>query len=359
MESTCYILKDETGKRVAIFSGDTLFIGDVGRPDLAQKAANLTQEDLAGLLYESTRKIMTLPDELIVYPAHGAGSACGKNMSKETQDTLGHQKLVNYALRAGMTKEEFVKAVTTGLLPPPSYFPLNVFMNKMGYESIDTVMQRGNRALSAEEFEIVANESQALILDTRSPETFAAGFIPNSINISIDGNFAPWVGTLIADIKQPLLIVADNGREVEVITRLARVGYDHTIGYLKSGFHTWCDSGKEIDHIESVSATELTAIADRESINLLDVRKRSEFLSEHVVGAENVPLDYLNDTMAEIDRNTDYYVHCASGYRSIIFISILRARGYNKLINVTGGIKAIKEKGGLALTDYVCPTTLL
>lgn len=359
MESTCYILKDETGKRVAIFSGDTLFIGDVGRPDLAQKAANLTQEDLAGLLYESTRKIMTLPDELIVYPAHGAGSACGKNMSKETQDTLGHQKLVNYALRAGMTKEEFVKEVTTGLQPPPSYFPLNVFMNKMGYESIDTVMQRGKRALSAEEFEFVANESQALILDTRSPETFAAGFIPNSINISIDGNFAPWVGTLIADIKQPLLIVADKSREVEVITRLARVGYDHTIGYLKNGFNTWHDSGKEIDHIESVSATELTAIANREPINLLDVRKISEFLSEHVVGAENVPLDYLNDTMAKIDRNTDYYVHCASGYRSMIFISILRARGYDRLINVTGGIKAIKEKGGLALTDYVCPTTLL
>ena len=359
MESTCYILKDETGKRVAIFSGDTLFIGDVGRPDLAQKAANLTQEDLAGLLYESTRKIMTLPDEIIVYPAHGAGSACGKNMSKETQDTLGHQKLVNYALRAGMTKEEFIKEVTTGLLPPPSYFPLNVSMNKMGYESIDTVMQRGKRALSAEEFEVAANETQALILDPRSPETFVKGFIPNAVNIGIDGNFAPWVGTLIADIKQPLLIVADNGREEEVITRLARVGYDYTIGYLKGGFITWQNSGKETDHIESVSATDLTRIAAQESFRLLDVRKKSEYLSEHVARAENMPLDYVNDAMAEIDPNTDYYVHCASGYRSVVFISTLRARGFNRLINVSGGFKAIKEKGDLGVTDYVCPTTLL
>ena len=359
MESTCFILRDETGKSFAIFSGDTLFIGDVGRPDLAQKAAHLTQEQLAGLLYDSTRKIMTLPDEIIVYPAHGAGSACGKNMSKETQDTLGHQKQVNYALRANMTKEEFIREVTSGLLPPPSYFPLNVSMNKMGYESIDTVMQRGKRPLTAEEFEVAANESHAVILDTRSPDTFVKGFIPNAINIGIDGNFAPWVGTLIADIKQPLLIVAENGREDEVITRLARVGYDYTIGYLKGGFTTWQNSGKETDHIESVSAKDLTGIAVQKSFHLLDVRKQSEYLSEHVIEAENAPLDNINDSMTAIDQNTDYYVHCASGYRSVVFISILRARGFDRLINVTGGFKAIKETGVFALTDYVCPTTLL
>lgn len=359
MESTCFILRNESGERIAIFSGDTLFIGDVGRPDLAQKAGHLTQEDLAGFLYDSTRKIMTLPDDIVVYPAHGAGSACGKKMSSETHDTLGHQKLINYALRADMAKDEFIKEVTSGLLPPPSYFPLNVSMNKLGYESIDTVMNRGRKALNADEFEAVANESLALILDTRSPEKFVVGFIPNSINIGIDGNFAPWVGTLIADIKQPLLIVADNGREEEVITRLARVGYDHTIGYLKGGFDTWLVSGKETDHIQSVSAAELSSIAAKNNFHLLDVRKSSEYLSEHVVGAENVPLDYINNVMSEIDRNTEYYVHCAAGYRSAIFISILRARGYAKLINVAGGIKSIKEEHSLTLTDYVCPTTLL
>lgn len=359
MESSCFLLKDESGKSVALFSGDTLFIGDVGRPDLAQKAEHLTQEDLAGLLYDSTRKIMSLPDDIIVYPAHGAGSACGKNMSKETFDTLGHQKLVNYALRAGMTKEEFIREVTTGLLPPPAYFPLNVSMNKQGYESIDTVMQRGKRTLSADEFEATANEFHALILDTRHPEAFVNGFIPNSINIGIDGNFAPWVGTLIPEIKQPLLIVADSGREEEVITRLARVGYDHTIGYLKGGFASWISAGKEIDNIETVSANDLGGITGKRPFHLLDVRKRSEYLSEHVVDAENVPLDYINDAMHKIDKNTDYYVHCASGYRSVVFISILRARGFDRLTNVTGGFKAIKEKGSLAITDYVCPTTLL
>jgi hydroxyacylglutathione hydrolase len=359
MESTCYLLKDETGKSTALFSGDTLFIGDVGRPDLAQKAAHLTQEELAGLLFESTRKLMSLPDDIIVYPAHGAGSACGKNMSKETYDTLGHQKEVNYALRAGMTKDEFVKEVTTGLMPPPAYFSKNVAMNKLGYESIDTVMARGKHALNAEEFEVAANETQALVLDTRDPDIFVKGFIPNSINIGIDGNFAPWVGSLIADIKQALLIVADEGREEEVIKRLARVGYDNTIGYLKGGFEAWQRSGKESDHIDTVSAEELAAIAERPTFHLLDVRKNSEYRSEHVADAENVPLDYINDTMQQIDRNTDYYVHCAGGYRSVVFISILRARGYDRLINVTGGFKAIKDSGKLPVTDYVCPTTLL
>jgi len=359
MESTCYLLKDETGKSTALFSGDTLFIGDVGRPDLAQKAAHLTQEELAGLLFESTRKLMSLPDDVIVYPAHGAGSACGKNMSKETYDTLGHQKEVNYALRAGMTKDEFVKEVTTGLMPPPAYFSKNVAMNKLGYESIDTVMARGKHALNAEEFEVAANETQALVLDTRDPDTFVKGFIPNSINIGIDGNFAPWVGSLIADIKQALLIVADEGREEEVIKRLARVGYDNTIGYLKGGFEAWQRSGKETDHIDTVSAEELAAIAEKPAFHLLDVRKNSEYRSEHVADAENVPLDYINDTMQQIDRNTDYYVHCAGGYRSVVFISILRARGYDRLINVTGGFKAIKDSGKLPVTDYVCPTTLL
>lgn len=359
MESSCYLLKDEQGNSVALFSGDTLFIGDVGRPDLAQKAAHLTQEELAGLLFESTRKLMSLPDDVIVYPAHGAGSACGKNMSKETYDTIGHQKQVNYALKAGMTKDEFIKEVTSGLMPPPAYFAQNVAMNKLGYESIDTVMQRGKNALDVRSFEVAANEAQALVLDTRDPDVFVKGFVPNSINIGIDGNFAPWVGALIADIRQPLLIVADSGREEEVVKRLARVGYDNTIGYLEGGFEAWQRSGMEIDQIRAVSAEELATLANLPTFRLLDVRKNSEYNSEHVLTAENVPLDYINETMQQIDRNTEYYVHCAGGYRSVIFISILRARGYDRLINVTGGIKAIKESGKLPVTDYVCPTTLL
>jgi glyoxylase-like metal-dependent hydrolase (beta-lactamase superfamily II)/rhodanese-related sulfurtransferase len=361
MESTCYLLKDENGKETALFSGDTLFIGDVGRPDLAQKVvADLTQEKLAGHLFDSLRnKIMPLPDDVIVYPAHGAGSACGKNMSKETTDTLGHQKETNYALRANMTKEEFIKEVTTGLTAPPSYFPLNVMMNIQGYESIDTVLARGQQALSPDAFETAANETGALILDTRDPQVFAKGFIPNSINIGIDGSFAPWVGAMIPDIRQEILIVAEAGREEEVITRLARVGYDNTIGYLKGGFDNWKNTGKETDQIKSVDADELATIIQKGSVNILDIRKRSEYQSEHMIGAENAPLDFINESMSGIDKNKTYYVHCAGGYRSMIFNSILRARGFDNLIDVKGGFKAIKESGKIPVSDYVCPSTLL
>ncbi len=359
MESTSYLLKNEEGKDVALFSGDTLFIGDVGRPDLAQKAGKMTKEDLAGILYDSLRnKIMPLADDIVVYPAHGAGSACGKNMSKETTDTLGNQKKTNYALRADMTKEAFVKEVTTGLTAPPSYFPLNVLMNKEGYESIDEVMERGTHALSPEAFETAANETDSLILDTRSPQDFAKGFIPNSINIGIDGGFAPWVGSLIPDIKQQLLIVTDENREEEVITRLARVGYDHTIGYLNGGFKAWKESGKEVEHINSIEARELAAAVAKNGIPIIDVRKESEYGSEHVDGAINLPLDNINDSMNAMDKNKTYYVHCASGYRSMIFNSILSARGFKNLVDVTGGFKAIKESGTLKTTDFVCPTTI-
>ncbi len=359
MESTCYLLKDEDGKDVALFSGDTLFIGDVGRPDLAQKIGSITKEDLAGTLFDSLRnKILPLADDVIVYPAHGAGSACGKNMSKETTDTLGHQKQTNYALWATMTKDEFIKEVTTGLGLPPAYFPLNVMMNKEGYESIDDVMERGNHALSPDAFEAAANETDALLLDTRDPQTFAKGFVPNSINIGIDGGFAPWVGALIPDIKQKLLIIADEDREEEVITRLARVGYDHTIGYLKGGFKAWKQSDKETDTIISIGANELDDMINKGEANIIDVRKEGEYISEQVEGANNLPLDNINESMAALDKDKIYYVHCASGYRSMIFNSILKARGFDNLIDIKGGYKAIKENGQIKTTDYVCPSTI-
>ena len=360
MESTCYLLLDEQSIPYCLFTGDTLFIGDVGRPDLAQKAASdLTQEKLAGYLFESLRnKIMPLPDSVIVYPAHGAGSACGKNMSKETTDTLGNQKKNNYALRSTMTKEEFIMEVTDGLTAPPAYFPLNVMMNIQGYESIDKVLERGKQALSPEAFETAANETGALILDTRAPQTFAPGFIPNSINIGIDGQFAPWVGAMIPDIKQEILLVCEEGREEEVITRLARVGYDHTIGYLKGGFAAWKQAGKEIDQIQSVDANLLAAIAEKQPVDILDVRKIGEFNSEHILDAESLPLDYINENMTQIDKNKTYYVHCAGGYRSMIFASILRARGYTKLIDVKGGFKSIKDSGKFNLSESTCSSTL-
>lgn len=361
MESVCYLLINEDGKEEAIFTGDTLFIGDVGRPDLAQKVVkDLTQEMLAGYLYDSLRnKLMPLSDDLIVYPAHGAGSACGKNMSKETSDTLGNQKKTNYALQE-MTKEAFIKEVLTGLTPPPAYFPQNVLMNIQGYDSIDEVLARGVKPLSPAEFEAVANETGALILDTRDAQTFAKGFIPNSINIGIDGSFAVWVGAMIPDLKQEILVVAEEGREEEVITRLARVGYDYSIGYLAGGFKAWKESGQEVDTITSISVNELAKIKEGDpGIHILDVRKNSEFLSEHVLNAENAPLDYINDSMLKVDKNKTYYVHCAGGYRSMIFNSILRARGYDNLIDVAGGFKVIKESGKFKVSDYVCPTTLL
>ncbi len=360
MESACYLLLDENGKNSALFTGDTLFIGDVGRPDLAQKG-NVTQDDLAGFLYDSLRtKVMTLPDDVVVYPAHGAGSACGKNMSKETSDTLGHQKETNYALRANMTKQEFIKEVTSGLMPPPAYFPQNVMLNKQGYDSITNVLQRGTKALSPEAFEVAANETGALMLDTRDAQTFARGFVPNSINIGIDGSFAPWVGALIPDVKQELLIITDPGREEEVVTRLARVGYDFTLGYLNGGFDAWKNAGKDIDTITSISAAELADIREKgKTAKIVDVRKASEYTSEHIKDAISSPLDSVNDAMTQLNKDETLYVHCAGGYRSMIFASILKARGFDKLVDVKGGFKAIKETGKFDLTDYVCPSTLL
>jgi glyoxylase-like metal-dependent hydrolase (beta-lactamase superfamily II)/rhodanese-related sulfurtransferase len=361
MESTCYLLLDENGKEKALFSGDTLFIGDVGRPDLAQKAAHMTQEQLAETLFDSLRnKVMPLPDHVIVYPAHGAGSACGKNMSKETSDSLGHQKLTNYALRPDMTKAEFVKEVTTGLLPPPAYFPLNVALNKEGYDSIDDVVKRGTQALSPRAFETAANETGALILDTRAPQTFAQGFIPNSINIGIDGSFAPWVGALVPDVKQEILLITEPGREEEVVTRLARVGYDYCLGYLKGGIEAWKAANMEIDTIESIDADELaTRLATNPKAPVFDVRKKSEYSSEHLEMAENAPLDFINASMQHIPKDKTAYIHCASGYRSMVFTSILRARGFENLVEVKGGFKALKESGKFRLTDYVCPSTLV
>ena len=355
MESTTYLLKDESGKDYAIFSGDTLFLGDVGRPDLAQKAASMTQEDLAGILFDSLRnKIMVLADDVIVYPGHGAGSSCGKNMSKETVGTIGEQKATNYALRANMTKEEFVAEVTDGLLPPPAYFPENVRMNKTGYESLDKVMERGLRPLSVDAFDAAANETEALILDTRHQDTFIHGFIPQSIFIGIKGSFAMWVGALIPDIKQEILIVADPGMEEEVVTRLSRVGYDNCIGFLDGGFDAWKSSGKEVDALAQVTAEELKGITNA---TVVDVRKSGEYLSEHLIDAINVELDYINDQMSSVPQEGTFYVHCAGGYRSVIASSILKARGYHNMVDVAGGFKAIKE-AGLNVSDYVCPSTL-
>jgi len=361
MESTTYLVIDENGNEHGIITGDTLFIGDVGRPDLAQHViADLTEEKLAGYLFDSLRtKIMPLSDELIVYPNHGAGSACGKNMSKETTDTLGHQKQVNYALNPKLTKEQFIKEILTGLVPPPGYFPQNVLLNIKGYESIDAVLKRGTKELSVQEFEAAANETDAVIIDTRDSNVFTNGFIPNSINIGIDGSFATWVGTLIPDVKQTLLIVAEEGREEEVVTRLARVGYDHAIGFLKGGFKAWLDAGKEQDKILSVNEDQLYGVIKSGTVNILDVRKASEFNSEHLVDSENAPLDFINDGMLKVDGNKTYYVHCAGGYRSVVFISILQARGFRNLVNVKGGFNALKESGKFKITEYVCPTTLL
>jgi hydroxyacylglutathione hydrolase len=363
MESTTYLLIDENGKENSIFTGDTLFIGDVGRPDLVQKVkAEVTPEILGGHLYDSLRnKIMSLPDELIVYPGHGAGSACGKNMSKETTDTLGHQKQVNYALRADMSKEEFIKAVTDGLVEPPQYFPLNVLMNlKGGMESIDDIIAKGKRPLSAKEFQTVWESMEALVLDTRNKENFVAEHIPGSVFIGLDDNFAPWVGTLITDFKQPILFLADEGREEEVVIRLSRVGYDNTVGYLKNGMTAWKEAGFEVAVINEISAEEFATLYEMDSqhINLLDARRKSEFESEHLVGAENFPLDFINHNMAQLDRNKRYYIHCAGGYRSVIMASILKSRGYDKLVNIQGGYKALSQTG-LKKTHYVEPTTML
>lgn len=341
-ESTTYLLIDENGKEHAIFSGDTLFIGDVGRPDLAVKS-NLSKEDLASMLYDSLQnKIMPLPDDVIVYPAHGAGSACGKNMSDETTDTLGHQKETNYALRA-TDKEVFVKEVLEGIMPPPQYFPKNAKMNKEGYDSFDDIMKRSEQGYEPEQFEEVVNATSALVLDTRHQEVFHKEFIPNSINISLDGQFAPWVGTLILDLKQPIAIVAEEDRIEEVITRLARVGYENVIGYLKGGINAWKASGKEIDTIDALSAEEFAKRFHEGNINVLDVRRPSEFSITHIIDAQNLPLDYINDNMHEINKETEYHIHCSGGYRSMTTCSILKSRGFNKVINIYGGFNAISE----------------
>jgi len=354
MESATYLLKDEQARPYAIFSGDTLFLGDVGRPDLAQKAAHVTQEELAGLLYDSLRKkIMTLPDEVIVYPAHGAGSACGKNMMKQTVDTLGNQKKLNYALRADMSKEEFIQEVTEGLLPAPTYFAENVRMNKEGYESFDEVLHKGTRALAADEFELLANETGAIVLDTRAAQTFAKGFVPNSINIGIDGSFAPWVGALVPGVEHPILVVTDEGREEEVVTRLARVGYDHTLGFLKGGISTWIKAGKDIDTLQSISASEFEKIFQQGLPKIIDVRKQSEYEAEHVKASLNVPLDYFNEHLDEIPQDEPIYLHCASGYRSMIAASILKSRGWDNIVEVAGGFKAISSTN-VPRTGFVC-----
>lgn len=342
MESTTYLLKDKHGNDIAIFTGDTLFLGDVGRPDLAQKSS-MSQEDLAGTLYDSLRnKIMPLGNDVIVYPAHGPGSACGKNLSKETVGTLGDQKQHNYALRQDMTKEEFIKEVTDGLLPPPAYFPLNVALNKEGYKSIDEVIKTGAKALSVNDFEFLANETATVIIDVRHQFSFVKGFIPQSIFIGLGGTFAPWVGALVKDIHQPILLVVPDHMEKETITRLSRVGFDNVLGYLNGGFEAWEASGKEIDTLPSVSAYVLEQKIDKDAI-VFDVRRPGEYEAEHIENVQSTPLDFLNDHISEFPANKDFYVHCAGGYRSVIAASILKARGYHKVIDVAGGYGAIKK----------------
>jgi glyoxylase-like metal-dependent hydrolase (beta-lactamase superfamily II)/rhodanese-related sulfurtransferase len=358
MESSCFLLIDEEGKETALFSGDTLFLGDVGRPDLAQKAANLTQEELAGLLYDSLyNKILPLSDDITVYPAHGAGSACGKNMMKETVDSLGNQKKMNYALNQP-DKASFIKAVTDGLLPPPAYFGMNVAMNKKGYESFDEVLSHGMNALSVEEFEAAAEATGALILDTRNNADFCRGFIPQSINIGLAGDFAPWVGALIIDVKQPVLLVTDAGSEEEAVTRLSRVGFDNVVGHLQGGFEAWRKAGREVDLVERISAEQLAKEIKTGESRIIDVRKESEYAAEHVEGAYSKPLAYINNWIKDINPKEHFYLHCAGGYRSMIAASILQARGYRNFTEVEGGFKAIAETN-IARTDYVCQSKTL
>lgn len=359
MESTTYLLIDENGKEHAIFSGDTLFIGDVGRPDLAQKAASMTQEQLAGILFHSLRtKIMTLADDVIVYPAHGAGSACGKNMSKETVSTIGQQKATNYALRANMTEDEFIKEVTDGLLPPPAYFGMNVAMNKQGYESFETVLNHGMRAIKANDFEAVVEDSGALILDTRKNGVFAKGFIPQSINIGIEGDFAPWVGALIADVKQPIILVTEIGQEEESVTRLSRVGFDNLIGHLEGGFEAWLKTGKDIDTVNRITADEFSKELKIGESKVIDIRKESEYSAEHIDEAYSRPLANINNWLKDIDPKEPFFLHCAGGYRSMIAASILQARGFRNFKEIEGGFNAI-AKTEVPKTDFVCQSKVL
>lgn len=355
LESTTYLLVDEAGKEHAIFSGDTLFIGDVGRPDLAQKG-DMTQDDLAAMLYDSLRnQIMPLADDIIVYPAHGAGSACGKNMSKETSDLLGNQKKSNYALRADMTKEEFVKEVTDGLLPPPQYFAQNVALNKSETAGLDQILQKGNVPLDIATFEAYANHEGALVLDTRPQSDFIKGHIPNSIFIGINGNFAPWVGALVTDLQQEIVFIAPEGKEEEVVTRLSRVGYDNTLGYLEGGFEAWKSAGKDVADMVSISAEQFEEEMKSNKLNILDVRKPGEFEAEHIKDADTFPLDFINDNMHQLEHGKQYHVHCLGGYRSVIAASILKSRGYHDVIDIAGGWNAIK-KTGIPTTEFVCPS---
>lgn len=355
LESTSYLLIDENGKQHALFTGDTLFLGDVGRPDLAIKQ-DLTKEDLAGMLYDSLRnKIMPLPDDIIVYPAHGAGSACGKNLSKETVDTLGNQKKTNYALRENMSKEEFIKEVLDGILPAPQYFAQNAMLNKEGYEEFESVLAKGDIALEAEEFEALANHEGALVLDVRTQQDFIDEHIPNSIFIGLNGQFAPWVGALITDLKQPILLVVPKGKSEEAVTRLSRVGYDNTLGYLKGGIEAWKKAGKDIETLTSISAEEFQKRYNSD-LNILDVRKPGEYESTHLETARSFPLDFISENMNQIDQNKEYYVHCAGGYRSVIAASILKARGFDRLIDIAGGYGALKNTD-IPKTNYACPNS--
>jgi glyoxylase-like metal-dependent hydrolase (beta-lactamase superfamily II)/rhodanese-related sulfurtransferase len=358
VESSCYLLIDEQGKETALFSGDTLFLGDVGRPDLAQKAASMTQEELAGMLYTSIyTKILPLADDITVYPAHGAGSACGKNMMKETIDSLGNQKRMNYALNQP-NKEAFITAVLDGLLPPPAYFGMNVAMNKKGYKSFDEVMKKGFVALDAIEFESLADTTDALILDTRSADVFAKGFIPSSVNIGIKGDFAPWVGALIGDVEQNILLVCEDGMEEESITRLARVGFDNVLGYLKGGVKTWIDANKEIDTVNRITAKQFEAeFKPKESV-VFDIRKESEYTAEHIDEAYNKPLSFINEWINNIDTDQHFYIHCQGGYRSMIGASILQARGIRNFSEVEGGFKEIANTS-IPKTDFVCQSKMM
>ena len=344
MESTTYLLRDKDGKDHCIFSGDTLFLGDVGRPDLAQKSANITQEELAGILYDSLRNIiMPLADDVIVYPAHGAGSACGKNMMTETVDTLGNQKQMNYALRSDMTKAEFIEEVTTGLSLPPAYFPMNVMMNKSGYANIDEIISKGNSPLSPSDFDNIANESRAIILDVRHEKEFIQGHIPQSIFIGIDGSFAPWVGAVIKDVNQPILIVAEEDRINEVITRLSRVGFDNTLGYLKGGIKAWEKENREIDTVQSIPTSQFEIDYKTNNNPIFDVRKKGEWDTSHIKDAHHVCLSMLNEELAQFQKEKNFYVHCAGGYRSVIASSILKKRGYHNVINIAEGYDAIQH----------------
>lgn len=355
LESATYLLLDEHQKPHCIFSGDTLFIGDVGRPDLAIKS-DLTQEDLAGMLYDSLHnKIMNLPDDVIVYPAHGAGSACGKNMSKETFDLLGNQKKTNYAL-GKLTKKEFIKELTTGILPAPQYFAKNAQLNKAGYDNYDSVALKGTKALSVSEVKNLLDTTNAIILDVRKPQEFALEHIPGSVFIGIDGQFAPWVGALITDLKQRIILVTPSGREEETVMRLSRVGYDNCIGYVNGGINAWKQEGNQTTSIASIPATEFSEKLKKGSLDILDVRKPGEYEASHLLDVTSNPLDFITDWQNSISKEKEYHIHCAGGYRSMIAASLLKRNGFLKLVDVAGGYSAI-QKTDAKTTEFVCPST--